>query len=617
MTRTCRHILSLCLSLVLLAGSLTAAVQAVEETPQRGEMTYTESIAPQYEDVKLFSEGLAAVRQEEKWGYINTAGEETIPFDYDFACPFSEGKAVVGRESDAGLKLGFVDHQGEFTPFVGWGKELTVQTADWQEGAECYFHNGYVRLPAGTIWALYDAEGQALGAQLIPQHTMTEGLAPGNSTAAKLGRGYVDAQGQAALYWGEPEYFGTPVTTPEGLRAQSYRFISRTLPFNQGLAPVWQGTADAANNWAVSYRLGFIDKTGAWVIPPAYTNCFITGMDAMWEAFGETGLAMVQDESGLYGAIDKTGNAVIPFGYQELWPYSEGLAPFRQNGQYGYLDSDAQIAIPAKFQWATGFSGGHAAVYDGGRAYLIDRRGREVSGSDQLDSETYFQVGEDGTKTAVNPGEYVVIEREGQYGFGRLAYLPPLPQRQEMDDWAYAEVVAAVEDDLVPVELQCLYRQAITRAQFCTLVVQAVEQAQGQDIGQVVLDRTGRSLYDWVGDYPFADAAGSDVMAAYALKIVSGRGADTFDPYAAITRQEAAAFLFRMAGVLGMDTGGRGISFADSDQVGVWFQDAVAFVTDRGVMGSTGANNFSPAASYTREQSFVTLHRLFEALEET
>ena len=76
MTRTRRRILSLCLTLALVAGAMAAAVQAAsgepEQTtePERGTMTYTEPIAPQYEAAKLFSEGLAAVRQGGKWGYI-------------------------------------------------------------------------------------------------------------------------------------------------------------------------------------------------------------------------------------------------------------------------------------------------------------------------------------------------------------------------------------------------------------------------------------------------------------------------------------------------------------------------------------------------------------------
>lgn len=52
MTRTRRRILSLCLTLALVAGAMAAAVQAAsgepEQTtePERGTMTYTEPIAP-------------------------------------------------------------------------------------------------------------------------------------------------------------------------------------------------------------------------------------------------------------------------------------------------------------------------------------------------------------------------------------------------------------------------------------------------------------------------------------------------------------------------------------------------------------------------------------------
>jgi hypothetical protein len=105
------------------------------------------------------------------------------------------------------------------------------------------------------------------------------------------------------------------------------------------------------------------------------------------------------------------------------------------------------------------------------------------------------------------------------------------------------------------------------------------------------------------------------VIAANALGIVNGRGDGTFDPYATITRQEAAAFLMRSAKVLGMDTSGvTAAGFADSGDVGVWFTDAVNFVYQINVMGGTGNNSFSPLGTYTREQSYITIYRLFLAV---
>ena len=50
-----------------------------------------------YDQLGLFSEGLAAVYKGEKWGYINTKGEEVIPTTIDAQCVgrFSEGLAFV------------------------------------------------------------------------------------------------------------------------------------------------------------------------------------------------------------------------------------------------------------------------------------------------------------------------------------------------------------------------------------------------------------------------------------------------------------------------------------------------------------------------------------------
>lgn len=59
-------------------------------------------IAPQFETIRGFSEGLAAVKQQEKWGYINTMGKMVIPPIYDKARDFHEGKAAVKTEKGWG-----------------------------------------------------------------------------------------------------------------------------------------------------------------------------------------------------------------------------------------------------------------------------------------------------------------------------------------------------------------------------------------------------------------------------------------------------------------------------------------------------------------------------------
>ena len=104
-------------------------------------------------------------------------------------------------------------------------------------------------------------------------------------------------------------------------------------------------------------------------------------------------------------------------------------------------------------------------------------------------------------------------------------------------------------------------------------------------------------------------------MAAYALGIVGGRDDRVFDPYATITREEAAAFLSRGAAVLGMDTDVvTPSSFTDNESVAGWARDYVSYVSQAGVMNGMDGNVFSPWETYSREQSYVTIYRLYQAL---
>ena len=56
-----------------------------------------------------FSEGLACVRKNWRYGYINAEGEQVIPCIYDEADQFSEGHALVKQHK----KYGFVNVKGE------------------------------------------------------------------------------------------------------------------------------------------------------------------------------------------------------------------------------------------------------------------------------------------------------------------------------------------------------------------------------------------------------------------------------------------------------------------------------------------------------------------------
>lgn len=65
----------------------------------------------QFDELYPFSEGMAAVRKDNKFGFINTKGELVIPCQYMCAGDFSEGLACVFKDEN-NMNISFVDYKG-------------------------------------------------------------------------------------------------------------------------------------------------------------------------------------------------------------------------------------------------------------------------------------------------------------------------------------------------------------------------------------------------------------------------------------------------------------------------------------------------------------------------
>jgi len=171
-------------------------------------------------------------------------------------------------------------------------------------------------------------------------------------------------------------------------------------------------------------------------------------------------------------------------------------------------------------------------------------------------------------------------------------------------NWAKAEVDKAIGLDLVPEGLQADYQSAITREGFCVLIM-----SLGNYFDSVVAGE------DSVTSAPFNDTENESVTAAFKLGIVNGKAEGIFDPAGMITRQEAAAMLTRAAKAYGADIGAGASDFSDYGAVAAWAKSSVDFVAANGVMSGVGDNIFSPVGAYTREQSILTVLRLYNVIE--
>jgi hypothetical protein len=183
----------------------------------------------------------------------------------------------------------------------------------------------------------------------------------------------------------------------------------------------------------------------------------------------------------------------------------------------------------------------------------------------------------------------------------------PQPAPDAPSSWAIEQVNAAIAANLVPQSLQSKYTQATTRAEFCALAVALYEKASGKEIA------TDKSI-------SFSDTTDINVHKAASIGVVTGVGGNRFDPSAQLTREQAATMLSRLADAMGkplIDANSPSArqQFSDIASVSSWAVDAVGQVQAAGIMGGIGDNTFAPKEPYTREQSIITIMRLYDIVK--
>jgi DNA-binding transcriptional regulator/RsmH inhibitor MraZ len=286
-----------------------------------------------------FSEGLAAVATDFKFGYIDTTGKMVIPQKFSEADPFHEHRARVMLEE--GFQSGFIDTSGKIVIPVKY-----ANTRSFSEGLAA------VQLQDHSYWGFIDLSGNMVIPPIFDDaDDFSEGLA-----AVRIGDkvGYIDHTGKIVI-------------------PASFHLVSQ---FAEGLAPVLLDHGP--------HKFGYIDKTGRLVIPAAFDDADI---------FSE-GLARVRvcprsscdhdsdgsrAEKAKLGYIDATGKMVIPPRFREAESFSEGLAAViaDDNNEGLYINKKGEAVIVTS-RLHTSFRHGLAAVSGNGTAGFIDKTGRFV-----------------------------------------------------------------------------------------------------------------------------------------------------------------------------------------------------------------------------------------------
>lgn len=355
-----------------------------------------------------FSEGLAAVNVNGKWGYIDKSGKYVISPQFSLARSFHEGLAFVGQ----GDNYGYIDKSG--TKVIECGKKCARAYFDFSEGlAVVIYTNGKVEdADLSNIFSdkiqdfrrgYIDRSGRVV---IPPTYKIATGFFKGvarvnvNQYIDKTGRALsstdvlnmsgdefnVRREADASLHTGPNFEAG-----PSGVTYFKFIFVDKSgknvfgksfyeaLPFSEGLAAVSVNPERDCNGLGtVAY--GYIDTTGNLVIPdrywfhtkrlpqfapsvtsgPGYTACFHEGRAVA----STTPNKQWEDCKACIGIIDKQGNWIVkPGQYSYIEPYREGraLATLPDGKGLVFLNRDGQVVVPNLAE-ADSFSEGLAAV---------------------------------------------------------------------------------------------------------------------------------------------------------------------------------------------------------------------------------------------------------------
>jgi WG containing repeat len=245
-----------------------------------------------------FHEGLAAVGTRERWnqpswGYIDRTGKLVIELKYQFADDFSEGMAGVAVER----KYGFINRAGEMVIAPRFRvregprhPNLIISAGRFSEGLAC------VNVYETGMYGYINKKGEfVIPAKYTRAQEFSEGLAwvvEGGRSGVKPKVGWIDQSGRWAVTKVNGREFSThPDSFYYTIAALDWRYSEGLVPF---VVPV--GQTDAL--W------GYMDKRGEVVVKPEKFNRlgpFIGGVawvDLYWIANED------------YGYIDKKGRFI-------------------------------------------------------------------------------------------------------------------------------------------------------------------------------------------------------------------------------------------------------------------------------------------------------------------
>lgn len=292
-----------------------------------------EVVSPKYlwlDNVYNFSNGLAAVAQDWKYGFVDTTGKVVIPFKYDRVESFKQGIAKVW----IGNRVGYINRKGE---------DVIPLTFDALDHANLNrFYNKWIIGIKDSVQYVFDYSGR--------EHT-----------TLPYGR---------ILGFNENEKsFHVLMINKWGTLDSNF---SIKIPIEyESLQPISPNKIMAIKN----SKVGYIDYEGKVILPFVYD--WVEPFEDYYMKAYDNGLSLVGLD-GKTGLTNVYGKLVVPIEYDEIEGFYHGLSVVKRNGKFGFVDFKGREVIPPIYEHAENYNGYSAEVTLRNEVFQIDREGNRM-----------------------------------------------------------------------------------------------------------------------------------------------------------------------------------------------------------------------------------------------
>jgi hypothetical protein len=320
-----------------------------------------------FKDIYQYSDGLSRQFKNGKFGYINEQGDVVIPFQYSYSRPFSEGLAMVIKDTIPFNTIGDIS-DGQLPQNAGYIDNTGKIVIDYKYSSASDFQNGVAKVAL----CLKNPGNQQTKSYYYRNNTLNWI----SSYDCIYSYSLIDRNGNS-------------------INGKQYNSIG---DFSEGKAWFCDSAIYDKEFRTDKPLFGYINNKGETIIEPKFnfSGNFSGGLALVGKLIAVDRLSVPHSDkvkrlSNRYkmGFINEKGEEVIKLTFDKAKIFSEGLAVVgkivsgnpeegTEKYKYGFINTTGDIVIDYLYDYAGSFSGGKANVGIGKESsFYIDKTGKK------------------------------------------------------------------------------------------------------------------------------------------------------------------------------------------------------------------------------------------------